>query len=211
MIAIANRLPDAVYWVSTRNTKDLEPPIMTPQKWQFASRFRRHAFGWRSDAPIQRIKEALAEIKQVARKEPVLAAEGAITLLEKLSPALEQVDSSSGALGTAVNRAIETLVPIIAQADVERGIRQRWLERLWQALQDDDMPYIESLGEHWDALCVTPEIALTWVDELLPLVEHVWNPRASGRGVLQGDRRVSCVALCCRPLRIENRRQNHAP
>ncbi|VVE58584.1 hypothetical protein PHO31112_05344 [Pandoraea horticolens] len=36
-------------------------------KWQFAQRFRRHAFGWRSDAPIQRIKEALAEIKQVAR------------------------------------------------------------------------------------------------------------------------------------------------
>lgn len=86
---------------------------MNAHKWQFAARFRRHAFGWRSDAPIQRIKEALAEIKLVARKEPVLAAEGAVTLLEKLSPALEQVDSSSGALGTAVNRAIDTLVPII--------------------------------------------------------------------------------------------------
>ena len=78
-------------------------------KWQFASRFRRHAFGWRSDTPIQRIKEALAEIKQVARKEPVLAAEGAVTLLEKISPALEQVDSSSGALGSAVNKAIDKL------------------------------------------------------------------------------------------------------
>ena len=70
---------------------------MTAHKWQFTSRFRRHAFGWRSDTPIQRIKEALTEIKQFTRKEPVLAAEGAITLLEKLSPALEQVDSSSGA------------------------------------------------------------------------------------------------------------------
>ena len=87
---------------------------MTTHKWQFSSRFRRHAFGWRSDTPIQRIKEALAEIKTVARKEPVFAAEGAVTLLEKLSPALEQVDSSSGALGTAVNRAIDTLVSIIA-------------------------------------------------------------------------------------------------
>ncbi len=116
-------------------------------KWQFASRFRRHAFGWRSDTPIQRIKEALAEIKQVARKEPVLAAEGAVTLLEKLSPALEQVDSSSGALGSAVNKAIETLVPIIVKADVEPKQRQRWLDRLWQALQDDEMPYIELLGD----------------------------------------------------------------
>ena len=69
---------------------------MSAHKWQFASRFRRHAFGWRSDTPVQRIKEAITEIKQVARKEPVIAAEGAIILLEKLSPALEQVDSSSG-------------------------------------------------------------------------------------------------------------------
>jgi hypothetical protein len=70
---------------------------------------------------------------QVARKEPVLAAEGAITLLEKLSPALEQVDSSSGVLGSTVNKAIETLVPLIAKADVDAPLRQRWLERLWQA------------------------------------------------------------------------------
>ena len=97
----------------------------TKHKWQFASRFRRHAFGWRSDTPIQRIKEALAEIKPLARKEPVLAAEGAVALLEKLSPALEQVDSSSGALGSAVNKAIETLVPLIAKADVEPKQRQR--------------------------------------------------------------------------------------
>ena len=159
---------------------------MSAHKWQFSSRFRRHAFGWRSDTPIQRIKEALAEIKQVGRKEPLLAAEGAVTLLEKLSPALEQVDSSSGALGSAVNKAIETLVPIIAKADVEARVRQRWLERLWQALQDDEIPYIESLGEHWGELCVTPEIALAWANEFLPLVEHVWSPRSSGHGYFKG-------------------------
>lgn len=45
---------------------------MSAHKWQFASRFRRHAFGWRSDMPVQRIKEAIAEIKQVARKESPL-------------------------------------------------------------------------------------------------------------------------------------------
>jgi hypothetical protein len=96
---------------------------MTTHPWLFTSRFRRHAFGWRSDATLKRIKEALTEIKQFARKEPVLAAEGAITLLEKLSPALEHVDSSSGALGSAVNRTIAALVPIIVKADVMPKIR----------------------------------------------------------------------------------------
>jgi len=159
---------------------------MTAHKWQFTSRFRRHAFGWRSDTPITRIKEALTEIKQFTRKEPVLAAEGAITLLEKLSPALEQVDSSSGALGSAVNKAIDTLVPIIIKADVDQKLRQRWLERLWQAIQDDDIPYIELLGDYWGELCVTPELASLWADEFIPVVESVWSPNASGHGFFKG-------------------------
>ena len=101
--------------------------ISTPpaHKWQFAPRFRRNAFGWKSAVPIQRIKEAVSEIKQVARKEPLLAAEGAVLFFEKLSPALMHVDSSSGALGTAVNRAIETLVPIIVKPDADAKTRQR--------------------------------------------------------------------------------------
>jgi hypothetical protein len=81
--------------------------------WRFKTRFRRHAFGWKSQPAIARLQEALSEIKQVARLEPVLAAEGAIALLERISPALEHVDSSSGAIGSAVNRTIAELVPVM--------------------------------------------------------------------------------------------------
>ena len=161
-------------------------------KWQFAPRFRRHAFGWRSDTPIQRIKEALSEIKQVARKEPLLAAEGAVTLLEKLSPALAQVDSSSGALGSAVNKAIDTLVPLIVKADVEPKLRQRWLNRLWQALQDDEIPYLDLLGDYWGELCVTPELASHWANEFMPVVESIWSLAAPGHGYFKGT--SACLA-----------------
>jgi hypothetical protein len=159
---------------------------MNTFKWQFPSRFRRNAFGWRSDAPIRRIKEALAEIKLVSRSQPTLAAEGAIILIEKLSPALAHVDSSSGALGNAVNRAIDTLVAIIAKANVEDDVRQAWLNRLWQALQDDDMPYIESLGQHWGTLCVTPGLANLWSEYLQAPVEQAWHPNAKGHGYFKG-------------------------
>jgi hypothetical protein len=165
---------------------------MSVHKWQFSARFRRHAFGWRSDTPITRIKEAVSEIKEVARKDPTLAAGGAVIFLEKLSPALEQVDSSSGALGTAVNRAIDTLVPIIAKAQVEASVRQRWLDRLWAALQDDEMPYIEIIGDSWGELCVTRELASAWADEFLPLVEHAWSPKASRHGFFKGP--SACLA-----------------
>jgi hypothetical protein len=159
---------------------------MTSYKWQFAPRFRQNAFGWKSDKPIQRIKEALTEIKQVAKKEPVLAAEGAVLFLEKIAPAIEQVDSSSGAIGSMVNRAIEILVPIIAKAQVEQPVRDRWLERLWNAIQNDQIPYIEYLGDYWGELCVTPDTASRWADEFLPVIERMWSPQSSGHGHFSG-------------------------
>src|SRR5487761_1287736 len=88
-------------------------------RWQFAARFRRNAFGWRSQPAIARVREAVVEIRKVARRDPVLAAAGAVLFLEKVSPALEHVDSSSGAIGAAVNRSIEDLVPLIAAAPVD--------------------------------------------------------------------------------------------
>ena len=83
--------------------------------WEFKARFRRHAFGWKSQPAIQRVKEASPRSRRSRARIAVLAAEGAVTLLERLSPALEHVDSSSGAIGTAVNNAIAELVPIIAE------------------------------------------------------------------------------------------------
>lgn len=148
---------------------------MTTYKWQFSPRFRRRAFGWKSTTPIARIKDALVEIKAVAKKEPVLAAEGAVLFLEKLAPAIEQVDSSSGGIGSAVNRAIETMVPIIAKANVSRAVREKWLDRLFEALQEDEMPYLENLGEFWGELCATPEIASHWADYMSPTLTTMWD------------------------------------
>src|SRR5262245_55070133 len=69
--------------------------------WEFKARFRSRAFRWKSQPAITRIKQAVAEIKKVAKKEPV-AAEGAVAFLERVSPAVEQVDGSSGSMGAAV-------------------------------------------------------------------------------------------------------------
>lgn len=50
-------------------------------KWAFAPRFRRNAFGWKSQPPIKRIKEAVSEIKKVPRKDPLRGGEGAVLFL----------------------------------------------------------------------------------------------------------------------------------
>jgi tetratricopeptide (TPR) repeat protein len=165
---------------------------MNVYKWQFSPRFRRHAYGWKSDTPIQRIKEAVTEIKLVARNDPSLGAEGAVLFLEKLSPAIEQVNSSSGAIGTAVNRAIDALVLIIAKPDVDLAIRHQWLERLWEAIQDDAIPYLETLGDYWGDLCVSKEMASQWADEFLSIIDIIWDSTASAHGYFKGT--VACMS-----------------
>ena len=161
-------------------------------KWEFRARFRRHAFGWKSQPAIKRIKEAISEIKKVARKDKLLAAEGAVLFLEKVSPALEQVDSSSGAIGTAVNHAIATLASVITAAPADEKTRDAWLERLWKAYQDDQMPYIERLGGYWGELCVSQETASRWADRLRSGCEVAWNRDADVRGFFPGT--TNCLS-----------------
>jgi len=167
-------------------------PETTAHSWSFRSRFRASAFGWRSDLPIKRIKEAMAEIKKATRQDKVLGAEGAVIFFEKVSGALAHVDSSSGAIGTAVNRAIETLVPIVAQAPASDTLRDKWLERLWCAIEDDAMPYIELLPDHWGELCVTPERASRWADRFIDVVRLVWSPNQPPGGYFKGT--AACLS-----------------
>lgn len=160
--------------------------IENKHTWAFAPRFRQGTFGWRSEPAITRIKEAISEIKAVARKDPQLAAEGAVLFLRKVSAALQNIDSSSGAIGTAVNRAIDALVPIIAKAPAELDRRQQWLEQLYQAHADDQIPYIESLGDYWGELCATPELAAEWADRLAGTVDTVWSRSKIEHGFFHG-------------------------
>ena len=149
--------------------------------WAFRTRFRRGAFGWKgTQLAIGRINEALTEIRAVACHDTACAAEGAVLLLEKLSPALCQIDSSSGALGNATYAAVQELAPLISHAPVSTKVRQQWLDRLFDAIQEDDPPYIESLGDHWGDLCATRELASAWADQLLPTLKNVLRERKRG-------------------------------
>lgn len=59
--------------------------MKTPtHQWAFRPRFRANAFGWKaSKLAAQRLKEAITEIKAVARVDPLIAADGAILLMEE--------------------------------------------------------------------------------------------------------------------------------
>jgi len=134
----------------------------------------------------------VSEIKQVARRDPVEAAEGAVAFLERISPALENVDSSSGAIGTAVNHAIADLVPIIAGASVDATTKAAWFERLFDAHGADRIPYIETLADYWGELCGSAELASAWANRLIGVTRLALSPDKNVRGHFHGT--IACLS-----------------
>lgn len=155
-------------------------------KWEFAPRFRRDAFGWRSQPAIKRVKEAVREIKKHARRDPLLAGEGAVLFLEKISLAIQRVDGSSGGMGASVNWAVSELASVIATAPADDIRREKWLQRLWQAIEDDDIPYIETLAEYWGELCATEMHASKWANEFEETLRRQWSPGTPRSGWFKG-------------------------
>jgi hypothetical protein len=151
-------------------------------KWNFKTRFRSRAFGWRgSPLACQRLKEAVAEISKAAKTHPVVAGDGVVSLMERIWPAFQDIDTSSGALGSAVNWAQEELLPIAISAPADRKTRDGWLERLWQAIEEDGVDYLSPVGDRWGELSDSPEVASEWADRFLSLLRLAWSgPRPGG-------------------------------
>ena len=100
-------------------------------KWAFKPGMRAGAYSWKSSTKaVERLKSASAEIRAVARTDPTTAAEGVIALAQRIWPAFEHIDTSSGALGNAVRRTLEELLPVLIEAPADEKIRAKWLEQL---------------------------------------------------------------------------------
>ncbi len=162
-------------------------------KWTFKARFRSEAYGWKgTKLASQRLREAISEIRKVARKDPVLAGDGAVGLLERLWPALMGIDGSSGALGNAVDKAANVLVQFVIDAPAGDEIRSKWLNRLQIAVAEDGVDYLLRVRERWGELCGSAKMASRWADELLPGVLYAWAPEREAHTYFSGT--IMCLS-----------------
>jgi len=144
--------------------------------WTFKARFRAKAYGWRGTAlASKRLKEAVSEIRKAAKSDAVLAADGVVALMERLWPSLESIDTSTGTLGNAVHRTLDTLIPLVIEAPADIKTRAKWLERLYEAVLEDGVEYLMPVEERWGEICVFPELANHWADRLYPTVRDGWS------------------------------------
>ncbi len=165
-------------------------------KWIFPARFRANAYSWKaSSLACQRLREAVSEIKKVAKKEPIFGAQGAVRLMEKLWPALEHIDTSSGALGAAVNWALDELIPVVVKAPADQKTRDKWLARLWQAMEDDGVDYLGPVGDRWGELCGSVDVAGKWADDLAPTLKKSWTDPNLGSYFHGATACLSCLLV----------------
>jgi len=135
----------------------------------------------------------VSEIKKVAKKDPLIGAEGAVRLMEKIWPALEHVDSSSGALGSAVNKTLSDLIPILVNAPADEKTRNAWLDRLWQAMADDGVDYLSPVGDRWGEICGSIEVAGRWGDDLVSTLRSCWTDQNPGNYFHGATACLSCL------------------
>jgi len=163
-------------------------------RWAFTSRFRARAYGWPGSALAgKRLKEAVSEITAVAKSDRVLAGEGVVSLFERLWPALQDIDTSSGALGGVVHRTLAELIPVLISAPADLPTRSAWLERLFQAVMDDGVQYLAPVEDRWGEIAVYPELMEQYAQRLCRMTQRVWVEESAGGHVIGTTICLSCL------------------
>jgi hypothetical protein len=113
--------------------------------------------------------------------------------MERLWPALEHIDTSSGAFGGAVHRTLGDLIPILISAPADVATRSAWLERLFRAVMDDGVQYLAPVEDRWGEIAVYPEIMEEYAERLRGMIRRVWVERPPGGHVVGTTICLSCL------------------
>lgn len=97
-----------------------------------------------------------------------------MSLMERIWPAFQGIDTSSGALGAAVFRTVNELIPILTVASADHATRSKWLERLFEAVQNDGVEYLAPLEDRWGEIAQYPDLIDQYADRMIGMVRRAW-------------------------------------
>jgi hypothetical protein len=163
-------------------------------KWTFKPGMRAGVYRWNSSAKaIARLKSASVEIRAVARTHPITASAGVIALAQRIWPAFEHIDTSSGALGNAVGRTLEGLLPILIDAPADEKTRAKWLEQLRDAIMDDGVDYLLPIADHFGQIASFPALMNLHAERDLDMIKTAWSDHDSYSHVTTATLTLSCL------------------
>ena len=113
--------------------------------------------------------------------------------MERIWPAFQDIDTSSGALGTAVARTLDELIPILIDAPADHSTRSKWLERLFEAVQNDGVEYLASVEDRWGEIARYPDLINEYADRLIGMVRRAWADHETFQHVIGTSICLSCL------------------
>ena len=116
-----------------------------------------------------------------------------MSLMKRIWPAFQDIDTSSGALGTAVARTLNELIPILADAPADHATRSKWLQRLFEAVQNDGVEYLGPAEERWGEIAHYPDLINEYADRLIEMVRRAWSDHQSFQHVTGTSICLSCL------------------
>jgi hypothetical protein len=97
-----------------------------------------------------------------------------------------------------VNKALDALIPIIIKAPADENTRNKWLDRLWQAMEDDGVDYLGPVGDRWGEVCGSVEVAGRWADDLVSTLRSCWSDPNPGNYFHGATACLSCLLVAGR-------------
>jgi hypothetical protein len=156
-------------------------------KWAFKPGMRAGAYSWKSSAKaIDRLKSASTEKRAVARADPTAAAEGVFALAQRIWPAFEHIDTSSGALGNAVRRTARRFAADPDRSTGDEKTRAKWLEQLREAIEDDGVDYVAPIADRFGQIAAYLALMNLHADCNLDVIRAAWSDHARFSHVTTG-------------------------
>ena len=85
------------------------------------------------------------------------------------------------------------IIPILAGAPADHATRSKWLERLFEAVQNDGVEYLGPAEERWGEIAHYPDLINKYADRLIEMVRRAWSDHQSFQYVTGTSICLSCL------------------
>ena len=85
------------------------------------------------------------------------------------------------------------LIPILTVASADHATRGKWLERLFEAVQNDGVEYLAPLEDRWGEIAQYPDLIDEYADRMIGMVRRAWADHRAFQHVVGTSICLSCL------------------
>nr|MBS0021311.1 hypothetical protein [Gammaproteobacteria bacterium] len=82
---------------------------------------------------------------------------------------------------------------MIITAPADGTVRDKWMDRLWKAVEEDGVDYLGPVADCWGEICASTEGANRWADTLCPTLRACWSDPRPGAYFKRSTACLSCL------------------